>query len=156
MEINKKIISILKRKKMSLAIAESCTGGGLSSSITAVSGSSKVFGLGLVTYSNQSKIKILKVPQTIISRYGAVSTQCCLSMVNNLKKISKCKICLAVTGIAGPKGGSIDKPVGTVFVGVKRGSKAVISKFKFKNNGRAYIQKSSINKALKLLLTVIS
>ena len=89
MSLNKKIISLIKRKKMKLAIAESCTGGMLSSAITSVSGSSKVFIMGLVTYSNQAKTSILKVPQKIIKKYGAVSVQCCLAMVNNLSKISK-------------------------------------------------------------------
>ena len=83
MSLNKKIISLLKRKKMNLAITESCTGGMLSNSITSVSGSSKVFTMGLVTYSNQAKRSILKVRQQIIRKYGAVSVQCCLAMVNN-------------------------------------------------------------------------
>ena len=109
MTLKKKIISVLKRKKLSLAIAESCTGGLLSSSITSISGSSKVFKLGLVTYSNQAKISILKVPKKIIKNYGAVSVQCCLSMVNNLSKISKGKVCVSITGIAGPSGGTKKK-----------------------------------------------
>ena len=105
MNISKKIILLLKKKKMKLAIAESCTGGMLSSAITSVSGSSKVFTMGLVTYSNKAKTSMLKIPQKVISKYGAVSAQCCLAMVNNLSKISKSKICVSITGIAGPKGG---------------------------------------------------
>ena len=81
MNLNKKLISIIKRKKMKLAIAESCTGGLLASSITSISGASKVFNLGLVTYSNQTKIKVLKVNKNIIKKYGAVSHECCLAMV---------------------------------------------------------------------------
>ena len=119
MNLNKKLISIIKRKKMKLAIAESCTGGMLSSAITSVSGSSKVFTMGLVAYSNQVKTGILKVNQKIIKKYGAVSIQCCLAMVNSLSKISKSKICVSITGIAGPKGGSKQKPVGLVYIGVK-------------------------------------
>ena len=87
MSLNKKVISLIKRKKMKLAIAESCTGGMLSSAITSVSGSSKVFTMGLVTYSNQAKKGILKIPQKIIKKYGAVSTQCCLAMVNNIANL---------------------------------------------------------------------
>ena len=121
MSLNKKIISQLKRKKLKLAIAESCTGGMLSSAITSVSGASKVFSMGLVTYSNQAKMSILKVPQKIIKKHGAVSIQCCLSMVNNLSKISKSKMCVSITGIAGPKGGTKQKPVGLVYIGVKNG-----------------------------------
>ena len=123
MVLNKKIISLFKRKKLKLAIAESCTGGMMSSAITSVSGSSKVFTMGLVTYSNQAKTGILKVPQKIIKKYGAVSVQCCLAMVNNLSKISKSKVCVSITGIAGPKGGSKQKPLGLVYIGIKFGKR---------------------------------
>ena len=152
MSLNKKIISLLKRKKIKLAIAESCTGGMLSSAITSVSGASKVFAMGLVTYSNQAKMSILKVPKKIIQKHGAVSIQCCLSMVNNLEKISKSKICVSITGIAGPKGGSKQKPVGLVYIGVKNGKKIVVSKNKFRNKGRGVIQKATVKKALNLII----
>ena len=155
MSLNKKIISLIKRKKMKLAIAESCTGGMLSSAITSVSGSSKVFTMGLVTYSNQAKINILKVPQKIIKKYGAVSVQCCLAMVNNLSKISKSKICVSITGIAGPKGGSKQKPVGLVYIGIRVGKKVIVNKCNFKNKGRAYIQRQTVKKSLNLLLRFI-
>ena len=155
MSLNKKIISFIKRKKMKLAIAESCTGGMLSSAITSVSGSSKVFTMGLVTYSNQAKISILKVPQKIIKKYGAVSLQCCLSMVNNLSKISKSKVCVSITGIAGPKGGSKQKPVGLVYIGISVGKKVVVNKCNFKNKGRIFIQKQTVKKSLNLLAQLI-
>ena len=119
-KINKKIITQLRKKRLKLAIAESCTGGMLSSNITSVSGSSKVFVMGFVTYSNQSKNQILKIPQKIIKKYGAVSSQCCYSMVNNLSKISKCDVNISITGIAGPKGGTKEKPIGLVYVGIKK------------------------------------
>ena len=150
MSLNKKIVSILKRKKVKIAIAESCTGGMLSSAITSVNGASKIFSMGLVTYSNQAKMNILKVPKTIIQKHGAVSVQCCLSMINNLSKISKCNLCISVTGIAGPKGGSKQKPVGLVYIGIKKDEIVKINKFVFKNRGRNYIQKATVNKALKL------
>ena len=155
MSLNKKIISLIKRKKMKLAIAESCTGGMLSSAITSVSGSSKVFTMGLVTYSNQAKTSILKVPQKIIKKYGAVSVQCCLAMVNNLSKISKTKVCVSITGIAGPKGGSKQKPVGLVYIGIRVGKKITVNKCNFKNKGRAYIQKQTVKKTLNLLVQLI-
>ena len=155
MSLNKKIISLIKRKRMSLSIAESCTGGMLSSSITSVNGSSKIFTMGLVTYSNQAKISILKVPQKIIKKYGAVSIQCCLSMVNNLSKISKSKVCVSITGIAGPKGGSKQKPVGLVYIGIRVGKKVVVNKCNFKNKGRIFIQKQTVKKALNLLEKLI-
>ena len=152
MSLNKKIISLLKRKNLKLAIAESCTGGMLSSSITSVSGASKVFTMGLVTYSNETKMSILKVPKKIIQKHGAVSIQCCLSMVNNLSKISKSKMCVSITGIAGPKGGTKQKPVGLVYIGVKNGKKIVVSKNQFKKKGRSAIQKATVKKALNLII----
>ena len=155
MNFNKKIVSLLKRKKFKLAIAESCTGGMLSSAITSVSGSSKVFTMGLVTYSNQAKTSILKIPNQIIKKNGAVSVQCCLAMVNNLSKISKAKICISITGIAGPKGGSKQKPVGLVYIGVKIGKKVVVNKCNFKNNGRTFIQRQTVKKALNLLANLV-
>ena len=155
MSLNKKIISLIKRKKMKFAVAESCTGGMLSNSITSVSGSSKVFTMGLVTYSNQAKTSILKVPKKIIKQYGAVSVQCCLAMVNNLSKISKSKVCVSITGIAGPKGGSKLKPVGLVYIGIRVGKKVVINKCNFKNKGRIFIQKQTVKKTLNLLVQLI-
>ena len=155
MNLNQKIVSLLKKKKLKLAVAESCTGGKLSSAITSVSGSSKVFTMGLVTYSNQAKTSILKVPKQIIKKNGAVSVQCCLAMINNLSKISKSKVCLSITGIAGPKGGSKQKPVGLVYIGLKIGKKVIVNKCNFKNNGRTYIQKQTIKKALNLLANLV-
>jgi len=155
MNFNQKIVSLLEKKKLKLAIAESCTGGLLSSAITSVSGSSKIFAMGLVTYSNQAKTSILKVPQKIIKKYGAVSVQCCLAMVNNLKKISKSKVCVSITGIAGPKGGSKLKPVGLVYIGIRVRKKVFVNKCNFKNKGRTYIQKQIVKKSLNLLLKLI-
>ena len=152
MSLNKKIILLLKRKKHKLAVAESCTGGMLSSAITSVSGASKVFSMGLVTYSNQAKMNILKVPKKIIQKHGAVSIQSCLSMVNNLSKISKSKICISITEIAGHSGSTKIKPVGLVYIGVKNGKKIIINKSQFKNKGRFYIQKATVKKALNLIL----
>jgi len=155
MNFNKKIVSLLKRKKFKIAIAESCTGGMLSSAITSVSGSSKVFTMGLVTYSNQAKTSILKIPNQIIKKNGAVSVQCCLAMVNSLSKISKAKICISITGIAGPKGGSKQKPIGLVYIGVKIGKKVVVNKCNFKNKGRTFIQRQTVKKALNLLANLV-
>ena len=155
MNLNKKIVSFLKSKRIKLSIAESCTGGMLSSAITSVSGASKIFTMGLVTYSNQAKTSVLKVPKKIIQKYGAVSIQCCLAMVNNLSKISKSKICISITGVAGPKGGSRQKPVGLVYIGIKVGKKVIINKCNFKNNGRTFIQRQTVKKSLNLLLKLV-
>jgi nicotinamide-nucleotide amidase len=155
MNLNQKIVALLKRKKLKISFAESCSGGLLSSSITSVDGSSKVFTMGLVTYSNIAKITVLKVNKNIIKKFGAVSIQCCLAMVNNLSKISKSKICVSITGIAGPKGGSKKKPVGLVFIGIKIGKKVIVNKCNFKNKGRLFIQKQTIKKTFNLLLKLI-
>ena len=155
MNLKQKIVSLIKKKRIKISVAESCTGGMLSSAITSESGSSKVFSMGLVTYSNQAKIDILKVPKKIIQKYGTVSAQCCLVMVNNLSKISKSKACISITGIAGPKGGSRQKPVGLVYIGVKVGKKVIINKCNFKNKGRAFIQRHTVKKSINLLLKLI-
>ena len=148
----KSLIRILTKKKLKISFAESCTGGLLASTVTSVSGASKIFNLGLVTYSNQTKIKILKINKNIIKKYGAVSHQCCMAMVYNLSKISKAHINISITGIAGPKGGSKQKPVGLVYIGVKKGNKIRINKFLFKGKNRSSIQKATVKKALNLIL----
>ena len=150
-----KLVKKLIQKKLKISFAESCTGGMLSSTITSVSGSSKVFNLGLVTYSNKAKIDILKVPKKIISKYGAVSNECCLSMVKNLQKISKANISVSITGIAGPNGGTKLKPVGLVYIGIKKGNKIVIKENQFKNKNRISIQKATVNNTLKIINKVI-
>ncbi len=155
MSLNQKIVSLLKRKKLKISIAESCTGGMLSSTITSVAGSSKIFKLGFITYSNQAKINILKVPKLIINKYGSVSKQCCLSMVKNLSKISKANISVAITGIAGPSGGTKFKPVGLVYIGVKKGNEIVIKRNLFKTKKRISIQKLSVNVSLKMINEII-
>ena len=153
--LSKKIINKLAKKKLKISFVESCTGGLLASAITSIKGSSKIFNLGLITYSNKSKINVLKVPKNIIKRYGAVSEQVCFAMVENLNKISKTNISVSVTGIAGPNGGTKKKPVGLVYVGVKKKNKIEVKKFLFKNKGRAYIQKATVNKSLGLILAVL-
>jgi len=151
----KKIVKILIKKKLKISFAESCTGGLLSSAITSVNGSSKVFTLGLLTYSNQSKTQILKVSKNIIRKYGSVSEQVCLAMVKNLSKISKTNISVSITGIAGPSGGTKIKPVGLVYVGIKKNDRVEVKKYLFKNNGRSYIQKAAVNKSLRLILSFL-
>ena len=148
------LIRILTKKKLKISFAESCTGGLLASTITSISGASKVFSLGLVTYSNQAKNKVLKVNKNIIRKYGAVSHECCAAMVKNLSKISKANINVSITGIAGPKGGTKQKPVGLVYIGVKKGSKILINKYLFNSKKRSSIQKATVKKALDLILRI--
>ena len=151
-KLSQKVVKLLSKKRLKISFAESCTGGLLSSTITSISGSSKVFTLGLVTYSNQAKINILKVPKKIIMKHGAVSYETCLSMVKNLYKISRTNISLSITGVAGPNGGTKQKPVGLVFIGVKKGNKTLVKKFLFRSKKRNSIQKSTVNKSLNLIL----
>ena len=153
-ELSKKVINLLRKKKLKISFAESCTGGMLASSITAIKGSSKIFTLGVITYSNQSKINILKVRRNIIIKHGAVSYETCLSMVKNLSLMSKTHVSVSITGVAGPGGGTKNKPVGLVYVGVKKGKKILIKKYLFKSKKRKVIQRSSVNKALNLVLSI--
>ena len=152
-KLSNKVIKLLTKKKLKISFVESCTGGLLSSSVTSISGSSKVFTIGLISYSNQSKIKILKVPKKLIVKYGAVSYETCLSMVKNLNKISKTNISVSITGVAGPNGGTKQKPVGLVFIGIKKGNKILVKKYLFKNKKRISIQKLTVSKALNLILS---
>lgn len=154
-KLSQKLVKLLSANRLKISFAESCTGGLLSSSITSISGSSKIFTLGLVTYSNQSKIKILKVPKRIIIKHGAVSYETCLSMVKNLNKISKTNISVSITGVAGPKGGTRQKPVGLVYIGIKKNNKTLVKKFLFKNKRRNSIQRAAVNKSLNLILSII-
>ena len=150
-----RIVKLLTKKKLTLSFAESCTGGLLASSITSISGSSKVFNMGLVTYSNNAKIKLLQVPKKTITKYGAVSHETCLSMVKNLSKISKANISISITGVAGPNGGSKAKPVGLVYIGLKKGSKTIVKKNLFKSKKRISIQKATAKQALKMILNIL-
>jgi len=151
----KTLVKILIKKKLKISFAESCTGGLLASSITSISGSSKIFNLGLITYPNHAKIKFLKVNKNIIRKYGAVSYECCLAMVNNLSKISKANINISITGIAGPKGGTKQKPIGLVFIGIKKSNKSKIYKCLFRGKNRSSIQKATVKKALDLVFRTV-
>ena len=151
-KLSQKVGKLLGKKRLKISFAESCTGGLLASSITSISGSSKIFTLGLVTYSNQAKINILKVPKRIIMKNGAVSYETCLSMVKNLNKISKTNISVSITGVAGPKGGTKKKPVGLVYIGIKKRNKILVKKYLFKNKKRNSIKKATVNRALNLVL----
>ncbi len=154
-KLSQKVVKLLIKKRLKISFAESCTGGLLSSYITSISGSSKVFTVGLVTYSNEAKIRILKVPTRIIMKYGAVSHETCLFMVKNLNKVSKTNISLSITGVAGPKGGTKQKPVGLVYIGIKKGNKILVKKCFFRSKKRILIQRATVNQALKMILKII-
>ena len=150
-----KLVQKLIKKKLKVSFAESCTGGMLSSIITSISGSSKVFNIGFITYSNKAKMSILKVPKKIITKHGAVSKECCLSMVKNLSKISKANISVSITGIAGPNGGTKSKPVGLVYIGIKNRNKIIIKENLFKSTNRISIQKATVNSSLQMIIKII-
>ena len=149
--LHKKLI----KKKLTISVAESCTGGLLTHNLTKLPNSSKYFQMGLTTYSNQAKIKILKVNKNIIKKYGAVSNECCKAMVQNLSKISKSKINISITGIAGPGGASKDKPIGLVYIGIKKDNKIIIKENRFKSNNRYSIQKLTVKMTLKIINKII-
>ena len=153
-KLSQKIVNLLRKRKLKISFVESCTGGLLASSITSISGSSKVFTFGLVTYSNESKINTLKVPKNIIRKKGAVSYEVCLSMVKNLSKISKTNISVSITGIAGPKGGTKKKPVGLVYLGIITKKNTNIHKLHFKKKNRKFIQKNTVRVAIEKLLKI--
>ena len=151
----KSLVKKLTIKKLKISFAESCTGGKLANTITSINGASKIFNLGFITYSNQAKIKILKVKKNIISKYGAVSPECCKAMVINLSKISKANINVSITGIAGPNGGTKQKPVGLVYIGVKKSKKIIIKKCLFRSKKRILIQKLTVEKSIKIIKSII-
>ena len=149
--LHKKLI----KKRLTISVAESCSGGLLAHNLTKLANSSKYFQMGLTTYSNQAKIKILKINKNIIEKYGAVSEECCKSMVQNLNKISNSKINVSITGIAGPGGASKNKSVGLVYIGIKKGKTLLIEKNKFKSKNRNSIQKLTVRKVIKIILNLI-
>ena len=149
--LHKKLI----QKKLTISVAESCTGGLLAHNLTKLANSSKYFQMGLTTYSNEAKIKILKVNKNIIKKYGAVSNECCKTMVQNLSKISKSKINISITGIAGPGGASKNKPVGLVYIGIKKGKTLLIKENRFKSNKRNLIQTLTVKEVIKIILKLI-
>jgi len=152
----KQIISRLQGKLLAeektISVAESCTGGTLSSYLTSLPGSSAYFILGIVAYSNQAKTKLLKVPPGLISSKGTVSKEVAVGLAVNARKISGADIGISITGIAGPAGGTSKKPLGTVFIAIARKNKISCRKFKF-SGGRINIRKKAALTALKLLLT---
>ena len=148
MSLVDKIILRLIKKNISISIAESCTGGLISSSITKIKGASEIFSCGIVSYSNNSKIKYLSVSKKTLNQFGSVSSNVAKEMINGLYNIEKAKITISTTGIAGPNGGSKNKPVGLVYIGLKFKNKNYIFKKIFKGS-RIDIQKKTKNFVFK-------
>lgn len=148
----RKIARILTKKKLTLAVAESCTGGLVSDALTNIPGSSRYFLLGVVAYANEAKIKLLNVAPETIRKHGSVSKETALELALNVKHLAGANIGLGITGIAGPGGGAPSKPVGTVFIAVNIGHHIYFKKFKFPTGGgRLKVKKLAKDAALKLL-----
>jgi len=146
----KKIIKKLLKKNITISVAESCTGGLLSSKITSEAGISKIFNLGLITYSNKAKSELLKIPSNYLKKYGAVSHQIAKYMAINLNKVTKSSLCISTTGIAGPSGGTKKKPVGLVFIGIKYKNKILVLEKNFKGS-RNQIQLKTVETIFKAI-----
>lgn len=146
----KKIANLLTSQKKTIAVAESCTGGSLAKQLTELSGSSAFFTLGVVTYSNESKTSLLKIPAVMIKKHGAVSEQVALAMAEKVRKTAKADIAISITGIAGPTGGTKAKPVGLVYIAVSTKNEMLCVKCNFKGE-RDSIRKQAVNQALELL-----
>ena len=142
--------NLLIKKKKNIAVAESCTGGLLCNYLTQIPGSSKYFILGVVLYSNKAKEDVLKIPADIIAKKGAVSKDVAGLLAKSVRLIAKTDFGIGITGIAGPTGGSKEKPVGTVFIAIDAKNKKICKKFNFRGS-RLAIRKRAALKALELL-----
>ncbi len=151
----KKVVNKLIKKKLTISIAESCTGGLLSSHFTQIPKASETYTFGIITYSNESKNKFLKISKKFLLKYGAVNKRTCILMAKNLNKLTKTDISISITGIAGPSGGSSNKPIGLVYVGTKFKKRLFCKKLLIKNKSRNYIQSQAVKKTLKLISNFI-
>jgi len=151
MKIEAEVGKILIKRQITLAVAESCTGGLISNRITDVSGSSKYFKMGMVAYSNKIKEEILWIPGSLIRKYGAVSRQVALEMAEGVRAIANTDVGIGVTGIAGPAGGTKLRPIGLVYIALVTGKKRIVKRFKFKGS-RQEIKFQASEVALKLII----
>lgn len=150
----KAVLDRARAEGLKISTAESCTGGQIAASLTEIPGSSDVFERGFVTYSNEAKIELLGVPPSLIADPGAVSEPVARAMADGALAHSRADIAVAVTGIAGPGGGSADKPVGLVFIGAaQRGQPAIVERYVFPGD-RAGIRRATVRQALELLLSL--
>ena len=144
-----KLVKKLKKKRLKISFAESCTGGLLAHSITTINGASKIFNLSVVTYSNDSKSSILKVPKKIINKFGAVSEEVVGEMVTGALSESRANLGIAISGIAGPGGGSPERPVGTVCIAWKLNEGVEIKKTFLFDGNRNEVRYKTVLKALE-------
>ncbi len=142
--------ALLIKKRLTIATAESCTAGLLAAFLTKTSGSSKFFVMGVVTYSNKSKTKILKIKSSLLSYKGAVSKDVAMAMASNIRKIAKTSLGVGITGIAGPRGATVNKPLGLVYIAVSSAKGVECKKFNFKGK-RQKIRQEAKNAAVNLI-----
>ena len=154
MPIEQKVAHILIKKKLTLAIAESCTGGLLTHRLTNIPGSSAFLQCGIIAYSNQTKIKLLKVSPKMIQKYSAVSEPVAVAMAREVRKIHAADLGISITGIAGPTGGTSQKPVGLIYIALRTKSETICNKYLFKGT-RIQIKSQAVQKALGLLQNFI-
>jgi len=150
----KKVANILKEKNLKIATAESCTGGLIAHTLTNVSGSSDYFERGVISYSNKAKTKLLGVPENILKKYGAVSSQVAKIMADNIRTSSNVDLGISTTGIAGPTGGTEEKPVGLVYIAISTSQKTYIKKYKF-NDNRLQNKELTCNAALIMIFNYL-
>lgn len=156
MKLEETLGKLLIENHLTIATAESCTGGLLSSKLTDVSGSSEYIKLNFVTYANEAKNKILGVSWDILNTYGAVSEQCAQSMANGLQARTNCDIALCTTGIAGPTGGTVEKPVGLVYISAKYNGITTVKEIRLNPNlSRVQMKEEFANQALKLAISIL-
>ena len=154
-KLTKKVVKECEKQKRTLAVAESCTGGMLSSHITSISGSSEIFDRGFITYSNNAKIDLINVKKKTIEKFGAVSKETAIEMAEGAIKNSLASLAISITGVAGPGGGTSLNPIGTVYIALKIDDKKDVKKFIFQDKGRDFIRKASVYEALQLLLHIL-
>jgi nicotinamide-nucleotide amidase len=154
-ELLNKISIVLKKRKLTIATAESCTGGLIAHTLTNISGSSDYFGRGVVSYSKESKTEMLGVSEEILKEYGAVSEQVAKSMAEGIRTRSNVDIGLATTGIAGPTGGTKAKPVGLVYIAISTSKDTKVKRFNF-SDGRLQNKESTCKAALQMLLDYLA
>jgi len=148
------IHNLLIKNKKSIAVAESCTAGGLSKQLTETPGSSAYFIAGIAAYSNRAKTKLLGIPAGLITKKGAVSQEVALKMAEKICQLTRADIGIGITGIAGPKGESPRKPVGTVFIAVQDNKHCLCERYQFKGN-RSKVRETAVKQALLLLKRIL-
>ena len=150
------LVKVARKKGLRIAVAESCTGGLLSAAITDIAGASDVFDCGFITYANAAKTELIGVPNALIESRGAVSREVAIAMADGALKHGKVDVSAAITGLAGPGGGSAEKPVGLVYIATAQSDRpTAVTKHRFNDGGRATIRSAAVNAALKALLSAV-